>query len=142
MKLSEKAQTAFATVVRKFETGDLTEMVQALAILPEPGAPCLKWSFMNRALLAVQKQTQDARGFAQWREVGRKVKKGATAAYIFAPYLKAKGEDERDEAGKKRYDLKGWTTIPVFAVQDTEPIDPDVPSIVEYAPREMPPLLK
>ncbi len=122
-------------------------MVQALAILPEPGAPCLKWSFMNRTLIAAQKFTQDARGFAQWREAGRKVQKGATAAYIFAPYMKAKGgkgaeEVERDEQGHKQYELKGWTTVPVFAYQDTEPVDPAVPSEVEYAPPQMPPVFE
>ena len=57
--------------MRQFETGDLTEMVQALSILPVPGAPCLKWSFMNRVLL----------------------KQGATAAYLFAPYMKAGGAE-------------------------------------------------
>ena len=78
MNLSEKAQAALQTVIRKIETGDLTDMVQALAIAPDPNAPCLKWSFTNRALVAMQKQTQDARGFAQcgpkkkscWRQLG------------------------------------------------------------------------
>ena len=147
MKLSPKAQAALDVVVHKFETGDLTDVVQALAILPTADAPCRKWTFTNRALVAAQKYTQDARGFAQWREVGRKVKRGATAAYLFAPYMKAKGEKgaktvERDEQGRKKYELKGWTTVPVFAVQDTEPVDPDVPSDVEYAPPQMPPLVE
>ncbi len=145
MKLSAKAQAALDTVVHKFETGDLSDVVQALAILPTADAPCLKWTFTNRALIAAQKFTQDARGFAQWREAGRKVKKGATAAYLFAPYMKAKGdkgaaEVERDAQGRKKYELKGWTTVPVFAYQDTEPVDPDVPSTVDYAPSAMPPL--
>lgn len=145
MKLSLKAQAALDAVVHKFETGDLTDVVQALAILPTTDAPCRKWTFTNRGLIAAQKFTQDARGFAQWREVGRKVKKGATAAYLFAPYMKARGEndaEERDEQGRKQYELKGWTTVPVFAYQDTEPIDAAMPSIVEYAPPAMPPLFE
>lgn len=138
MKLSEKAQAALDKVIRQFEEGDLTDMVQALAILPAPGAPCYSWTFSNRALLAAQKYTVDGRGFNQWREVGRKVKKGATAGYIFAPYMR--GTDTIGQDGKKVYELKGWHTVAVFAAHETEPIDPAAPDTLTYAPVQMPPL--
>lgn len=137
MKLSEKAQAALDAVVRKFREGDLHEMVQALTIQPAADAPSSRWTFANRAMLAAQKHTTDARGFNQWREVGRKVKKGATAGYIFAPMTKRDGEDTE---GKAQHKLSGWQTIPVFAAQDTEPIDADDPRTLTYSPRHMPPL--
>lgn len=138
MKLSEKAQTALDKVIRQFEEGDLSDMVQALAILPAPGAPCYSWTFSNRALLAAQKYTVDGRGFNQWREVGRKVKKGATAGYIFAPYMR--GTDTVGQDGNKVYELKGWHTVAVFGAHETEPIDPEAPDTLTYAPVQMPPL--
>jgi antirestriction protein ArdC len=138
MKLSEKAQTALDKVIRQFEEGDLSDMVQALAILPSPGAPCYSWTFSNRTLLAAQKYTVDGRGFNQWREVGRKVKKGATAGYIFAPFMR--GTDTVGQDGNKVYELKGWHTVAVFAAHDTEPIDPEAQDTLSYAPVQMPPL--
>lgn len=138
MKLSEKAQAALDKVVKQFEEGDLSDMVQALAILPAPDAPCFGWTFTNRALFAAQKYTMDGRGFNQWREVGRKVKKGATAGYIFAPFMKP--TDTVGQDGKKVYELKGWHTLAVYAAHETEPLDPEAPNTLTYAPVQMPPL--
>jgi len=66
--------------------------------------------------------TQDARGYRQWREVGRHVKKGAKAIYILAPLLRKKA-DKEDKT--EDYYLIGFISVPVFRVEDTEgePLD-------------------
>jgi antirestriction protein ArdC len=69
--------------------------------------------------------TNDARGFRQWKEVGRHVKKGAKAFTILAPrFIKKQAEDgDNDEEEKIR--LVGLLAVPVFRVEDTEgePLD-------------------
>lgn len=65
--------------------------------------------------------TNDARGFRQWREVGRNVKKGAKSFSILAPRIIRK----RNEDGEETTILAGFLAVPVFRVEDTEgePLD-------------------
>jgi antirestriction protein ArdC len=60
--------------------------------------------------------THDARGYRQWEEVGRHVKKGATAFHIFAPRL----VKEKKENGEEDFGLLGFLQVPVFCYEDTE----------------------
>ncbi len=76
--------------------------------------------------------TCDARGYVQWKMVGRKVKRGSKCFYILAPCIR-KIEHEEEE----KYKITGFLAIPVFRVEDTvgEPLDyqniqlPDLPLI-------------
>jgi len=59
--------------------------------------------------------TGDARGFQQWKQANRNVKKGAHSLHIFAPrFVKKKEGEDKDQI------LTGWLTVPVFRVEDTE----------------------
>ena len=49
--------------------------------------PSDNWSLGNRALM-MSANTADARGYNQWLSVGRQVRKGSKAIYIFAPLTK------------------------------------------------------
>ena len=79
----------------------------------------------------------DARGFRQWQEVGRWVRKGEKSFTILAPVLKT----VRDEAtGKEKEALLGFRGIPVFGFGQTDgrplpPADPDTAARLtgEYA---------
>ena len=68
--------------------------------------------------------------YRQWREVGRHVKKGATAFYIFAPRMKK----EKNEKGEEETALIGFLEVPVFKVEDTEgdPLDYEETGIKEF----------
>ncbi|MFH2106495.1 MAG: hypothetical protein ABII22_04490 [Candidatus Micrarchaeota archaeon] len=66
-----------------FREGSLPEKI-ALATNPGFNVPSCKWSLNNRLLQLIQ-GTMDGRGIKQWREAGRKVKKGTKAIYILAP---------------------------------------------------------
>ncbi len=81
--------------------------------------PCRKWSWHNQLIVALC-GTVDARGFRQWNQVGRNVKKGCHALWILAPCLKK--ITDKDEAGEKRTRqvIYGFRSVPVFAVEDTE----------------------
>lgn len=107
-KLSEKAQAAVDGVIRRFETGDLSPIVNYIRIkraVGDTGLPSDSWSFGNQILAFLSTGSEDARGFNQWKAVGRKVKKGARAGYIFIPCSRTV-EDER--TGKEKVVVYGF----------------------------------
>jgi hypothetical protein len=59
--------------------------------------------------------TEDARGFRQWQQAGRRVNKGSKAFYILAPMFK-----KVEENGEEFQQLIGFRSVPVFRVEDTE----------------------
>lgn len=140
---TEKVKTALSRILQMFESGDLPTAVARTMIRPKPGTerPCDKWSLGNR-LLMLAAGTDDARGFKQWQAIGRRVKKGAKAFYIFAPVTKTRtvtvtDEETGEERKEERRVVIGFRDVPVFRLEDTEgdPIpEPD------YAPPELPPL--
>ena len=125
-----------------FESGNLPAAV-ARTVICGQAKPCDKWSLGNRLLMMIS-GTDDARGFNQWQEVGRRVKKGAKAIYILAPVVKKKvtrrietdpETGEEREVEQVRTVTVGFRDIPVFRVEDTEG-EP----LPDYAPPEPPPL--
>jgi antirestriction protein ArdC len=66
--------------------------------------------------------TGDARGFRQWNEVKRHVKKGSKSLTILAPRLVKKQTEDKEEPAPI---LAGFLAVPVFKVEDTdgEPLD-------------------
>jgi antirestriction protein ArdC len=114
--MKEKVRHVLASIIERFKTRNIPKAI-ALSMFPIPNIPAHKWSLLNRTLMFIA-GTQDARGFGQWKLAGRKVKKGAKAIYILAPYIKKEEDDEKTV-------LKGFLTVPVFKVEDTEgdPLD-------------------
>lgn len=81
--------------------------------------------------------TSDARGYNQWQEVKRQVKKGIKAIYIFAPLTKRITEtDAETEEETTKVIIYGFRPLPVFRYEDTEgePL-PDY----DYSPKTYPP---
>ena len=113
--MQDRVKQVLSNIVEKFKSGDIPEAV-AMATYPAANVPSSKWSFLNRTLMFLS-GTGDARGFRQWQEVKRKVKKGAKAVYILVPCLKK--ELDEDTGGEKII-LRGFKTMPVFMVEDTE----------------------
>lgn len=97
----EKVQLALESIIKNFESGDIPQTI-AYATFPIPNIPAAKWSLLNRTIMIIA-GTQDARGFRQWQEVGRHVKKGAKAFIILAPrFIKKETEEEEEKRKKKR----------------------------------------
>ena len=88
--------------------------------------PCRGYSLLNKIIIGGH-HTFDVRGYRAWQKVGRNVKKGSKAIYIFAPIIKKiKNENKED---KEERIIKGFRMVPVFRVEDTEgePLDYDIP---------------
>lgn len=105
-----------------FKTGQLPAKVAFSIIHKHPGdiIPSDKWSLGNRILQMLQ-GTSDARGFRQWQEAGRHVKKGSHAIHILAPLtFKIKEKDEQTGKEVEKVIVKGYRPIPVFRAEDTE----------------------
>jgi antirestriction protein ArdC len=132
MKLSAKAQTALDKVVARFQSGDLSPISEIARINLPADAPAARWSFSNRVLAYAQTDSLDCRGFRQWQEIGRQVRKGSRAAWILAPCTIKKETDD----GEEKTVLVGFRGISVFAYAET---DGDGPGI-SYEPKEPPPL--
>jgi len=124
---ADKVKAAMTKILKLFEEDNLEVMARAVFKKPE-GSTYLKpsdnWSFINRMLMLIE-DTEDARGFKQWKDAGRSVMKGSKAFYIFAPKM-AKIHDDTNNEDKAI--LTGFLTIPVFKYGDTEgePL-PDAP---------------
>ena len=120
--MNEKVKDALQSIVKRFENGDIPEVI-AYSTFPIPNIPAAKWSLLNRMLMFIA-GTSDARGFRQWQEVRRHVKKGAKAFTILAPRFLKKHPDDGDEK-EERTLLAGFLAVPVFKVEDTEgePLD-------------------
>ena len=90
---------------------------------------------MNRTLMFLS-GTEDARGYKQWQEAGRHVKKGTRSFRIFAPRF-SKKEDK--ESREEKLVLTGFLLVPVFRVQDTEgePLDYEAVQVPDFPLREV-----
>ncbi len=138
MNFHPKVKSTLDQILNLFRSGNVPKAV-AIATFPPHEVPSNAWSLANRIIMALN-GTSDARGFVQWKEVDRYVKRGAKAFYILAPWLvnKSNGDpdDELDEPGPVPIGklLRGFLAIPVFRLEDTDgkPLD--------YIPLELPPL--
>jgi len=130
-RMNPKVKSVLNSILEKFQAGDIPEAI-AYSMFPFPDVPSAKWSLLNRTLMFLS-GTMDARGYRQWQNVNRYVKKGSKGLYIIVPYLKVI-EDELEE---RKYTLNGFGAKAVFRVEDTygEPLEyenielPEVPLI-------------
>ena len=127
--MNSKVKQVLDGLLEKFKTGDVPQAV-AYSIFPATNEiPSAKWSFLNRTIMFIS-GTGDARGFRQWQQVNRYVKKGAKAFYILVPCIYKKQADDEE-----KLILGGFKPAPVFRLEDTdgEPLDyqllkpPDLP---------------
>lgn len=121
-----------------FKSGKLPEKVAFSIIHRHAGdvIPSDKWSIGNRVLQMLQ-GTSDARGYRQWADVGRHVKKGSHAIHILAPLtFKVKEKDEKTGEEVEKVIVKGYRPISVFRFEDTD--GKPLPYDHEYAPKTHP----
>ncbi|MFD1675618.1 ArdC-like ssDNA-binding domain-containing protein [Alicyclobacillus fodiniaquatilis] len=133
----DKIQAATQKLLMMWESGNLPEAIAHTMIQPK-GRPCDKWSLGNRILMLAN-EALDARGFKQWSDAGRKVKKGKKAFYILGPVTKNITVED-NETGEKITKLLvvAFKAIPVFRLEDTEGAPVPVPN---YEPTVLPPLM-
>ena len=137
-KRHEAAEEALASVLELFESGELPEKIAQTVIARAEGtSPMVNWSLGNQ-LLVILAGSSDARGYRQWQEVGRHVRKGAKATYILAPSTRKIRETDAETGDEtERTITVGFVGVPVFRVEDTEGAPLEIP---DYGPAEFPPL--
>ena len=122
-------KSAVSKLMTMFQSGSFPAQLATTIIRRNEAdeIPSDSWNIGNRILMSAQ-NTSDARGYNQWLEVKRQVKKGSKAIYIFAPLTKRMTETDA-ETGEFR-------PLPVFRYEDTEgePL-PDY----DYKPKTYPP---
>lgn len=121
MKLHPKVEPVLNKLLELFESGDVPKAV-ATATFPPFDVPSNAWSLTNRILMALH-GSSDCRGYDQWRQVNRYVKKGSKAVHILAPWLANKRNKEEDDDDQPRHIskvLRGFLAVPVFRVEDTD----------------------
>lgn len=132
--MNDKVKQIIDKLLSSFQSGNVAEAL-SIAVLPSLNVPCSKWSLLNRILVFLA-DSSDARGYRQWQEVERHVKKGATAIYILSPRHKKTKDEETEE---EKLTLTGFAPVAVFRYEDTEGKPLVVP---ELKPRELPPLFE
>lgn len=134
LEKTDRVAEATQSLLDAWESGEMPAAITRSTIARQGELlPCEKWSLSNY-LLMIFSGTEDARGFRQWEQVGRKVKKGSKALYILGPCIIQK-KDEK--TGEKHPVLIGFKSIPVFRVEDTEGEPVEYP---DYSPPAQPPL--
>jgi hypothetical protein len=111
--MNDKVKQTLQTILDQFKTGDIPKAV-AISMFPIPDIPCSKWSLLNRTLVSLS-GTMDARGYRQWQQANRFVKKGSKAIYILVPFIK-----KVDDNGQEKMALYGFGCKPVFRAEDTD----------------------
>lgn len=131
----KKFEDAVKELLEMFKRQDFPEQVALTFIHKKGSIPSDKWSLTNRIIMLMIGATHDARGYKQWQEAGRQVKKGAKAFNIIAPLTKKVHDDEEDE---DKVVVFGFRSVPVFRIEDTEG---EAIEEVDYKPTELPPFL-
>lgn len=138
----ERLTSIVAKLRQEIEADTLPRsLAKSFLMAQQDDRPSARWSAGNRWIMLVN-GTEDARGFRQWEEVGRWVKKGAKAFYILGPITRTVevprvDPDTGEEIVERRTVLVGFTGIPVFRFEDTDGKPLERP---DYRPPVLPPL--
>ena len=128
---------AVDNLMATFQSGNFPAQIALTVIRKHEGdtIPADGWSFANRFWASLQ-GTYDARGFNQWKQVGRTVKRGSKAIHIFAPSTRKITETDTNGEETEKVIVTGFRPIPVFRVEDTE--GEPLP-MFDYKPKVYPP---
>lgn len=137
---SQVYQDAVDRLLEMFKTGKMPEAA-AFHIIRRKKGECYKpsdcWSLGNQILQMCQ-GTDDARGFKQWLEVGRHVKKGCHAIHILAPLTrKIKAVNPKTGLEEEKVIVLGFRPLPVYRYEDTEGVE--LEGMPDYSPTTPPP---
>ena len=132
-----QAESAAQKILDAFQNGTVAGKIAPVFIHRRDGVPCREWSWNNQ-ILTILSGTTDARGFRQWQEIGRFVKKGAKAFYILVPVLK---KIRRADANGIEHEFMipvAFKSAPVFRLEDTDgapvPVDSEILKWIDSLP--------
>ncbi len=129
-----QAEGAAARILEAFQGGDIPKALAPIFIRRRDDVPCRAWSWSNQLLVALAGHA-DARGYRQWQQVGRHVRKGEKAFHILVPMV-GKRAEKNAETGEEqeRIFIRGFSSAPVFGLDQTdgEPLPPPDPAIAAW----------
>jgi len=132
--MTAKAKETLDNLMKEITADKAADFVMYRLFSDGISIPCKKWSLLNQ-FMTYHSGTRDARGFNQWKEAGRTVKKGAKAIYILVPMLYKNNSGETEEEEK----LTGFKAMPVFKAEDTEGAELDYEiKLREFDPSSLP----
>jgi len=102
-----QAENAAGRILEAFQAGSVPKALAPVFVRRKDDVPCRAWSWSNQLLVALAGHS-DARGYRQWQQVGRHVRKGEKGFHILVPMV-----------GKKTVeDLSTWAHELVHAADD------------------------
>lgn len=115
-----RAEEAAKRIMDLFQSGDVPAALAPIFIRRHENTPCRAWSWSNQLLVALFGH-DDARGFRQWEEVGRHVKKGEKGFPILVP-CHVKRQENNPETGQteEHLALVGFKHCIVFGYSQTD----------------------
>ncbi len=134
-----RAQEVADAILKAFQENTLPKALAPVFVHRTDNVPCRSWSWANQLMVAIHGHC-DARGYRQWEQTGRHVKKGEKAFPILVPMCKKKkakdeetGTDETGNEKAKTY-VYGFTSAPVFGLNQTEgdPLPPPDPKVMAW----------
>jgi len=120
MKFYRAANSAASRILETFKTGDLPRALAPVFIHRRDNVPCRAWSWSNQLLAALAGHS-DARGYRQWQDVGRHVRKGEKSFAILAPVTRKRTATDPDTGDEQEVTfVAGFTSAAVFGLSQTE----------------------
>jgi antirestriction protein ArdC len=136
--MTDNAKKILDNLVEEITADKVVKFVRGRLFGDGINLPCKKWSFLNQFITFLH-GTGDARGFNQWKDVGRSVKKGSKAIYILVPMIYKTKKEKEKEYSELEEKIAGFKAMPVFRVEDTEgnPLDYEI-RLKEFDPNSLP----
>lgn len=119
MKFYGKAEDVGQRILDAFRNGQIPEAMRDVFWTLKTGRHSASWSLRNQLIMFLHGYS-DARGFGQWKDAGRNVKKGEKAFQILAPVFAKKRDEIDPKTGKPRQFIVGFKGVNVFGYEQTE----------------------
>jgi hypothetical protein len=140
MRFYGKAEQAANSILQAFQNpASLPAALAPIFIRRRDNVPCRAWSWANQLIVALRGHS-DARGYRQWQEVGRHVRKGERSFEILVPMTK-RVERENPQTGESESvtAVFGFKSAAVFGLAQTEgeplpEVDTEVTRWIESLP--------
>ena len=130
-----KAESAAKQILDAFQNpGQLPKALAPIFIRRKDNLPCRSWSWSNQLIVALNGHA-DARGYRQWQQAGRHVKKGERSLQILVPMTKKVERDDPDSGETvEGFAVYGFKSAAVFGLSQTdgEPLPPPDPAVAEW----------
>jgi antirestriction protein ArdC len=119
MKYQGDVTGTIERILEAFESGNIPATMAQVFVEGAADKHCATYSFMNRLIVALHGYS-DARGYGQWKKIGRHVKKGEKGFAILAPIMVKKRDVDDTGRVVERSFCIGFKAVKVFGQEQTD----------------------